>query len=276
MIILAATPIGNLGDASPRLREALETASVIAAEDTRMATHLMQALRIGNRPRLISMFEHNELSRVDEVLDLAGEQDVLVISDAGMPTVSDPGYALVAAARERGVEVTALPGPSAPITALALSGLPTDRFSFEGFVPRKAGERARLWRELATDRHTLIFFESARRLAVTLAEMASAFGPDRRASVARELTKKFEQVRTSTLGNLAEWAAQGVRGEIVIVVAGAARQESIPDPAELVGEVRELTSQGMRLTDACAQVSARTGASRKQLYALAVGRAGTE
>ncbi len=273
VIILAATPIGNLGDASPRLREALAEASVIAAEDTRVASHLLQVLGIDNRPRLISMFEHNEGARVDEVLALAEAGSVLVLSDAGMPTISDPGYQLVAAARERDVPVTIIPGPSAVLSALAVSGLPTDRFSFEGFVPRKAGDRARAWAELKADRHTLIFFESPHRLAATLAEMAAVFGETRRASVCRELTKKFEQVKHGTLTDLADWAAEGVRGEIVVVVEGASSSaETVKegDEDDLVAEVLALAKGGLRLKDACAIVAERSGISKKELYSRTV------
>lgn len=271
MIILAATPIGNLGDASPRLREALTEATIIAAEDTRVAAHLLRALDIDNRPRLISMYEHNEAGRVDEILGLAADHSILVLSDAGMPTISDPGYQLVAAARDRDVPVTIIPGPSAVITALAVSGLPTDRFSFEGFVPRKEGERRSLWRALADERRTLIFFESPHRLAATLASMADVFGADRRATVCRELTKKFEEVRHGTLGELTEWAAGGVRGEIAFVVEGATDSASPPaDMDALVVEVRRLTRDGLRLKDACAVVAERTGVSKKDLYTQSV------
>lgn len=267
VIILAATPIGNLGDASQRLRDALATTAVIAAEDTRVAAHLLQALGIDNRPRLISMFEHNEGARVDEVLALATEQTVLVLSDAGMPTVSDPGYQLVAAARDAGVGVSILPGPSAVLSALAVSGLPTDRFSFEGFLPRKPGERRSLFSELAAERRTMVFFESPHRLADSLASMADIFGDERRATVCRELTKKFEEVRHGTLAELAEWAAGGVRGEIALVVEGAtgARLQPI-DMDVAVAEVLELARGGLRLKDACALVAERAGVPKKELY----------
>lgn len=279
VIILAATPIGNLGDVSTRLRTALAEATTIAAEDTRVAIHLLQALGIENRPQLISMYEHNEAARVDDVLALAEEGPVLVLSDAGMPTISDPGYQLVAAARERGVAVTIIPGPSAVLSALAVSGLPTDRFSFEGFVPRKAGDRRRLLAELAPERRTHIFFESPHRVAGTLADMAEVFGADRRASVCRELTKKFEEVRHGTVAELAVWAAEGVRGEIVVVVDGApagSAGEADHDWDALVTEVLALASTGMRVKDACSIVSGRTGAGKKELYTRAVDVRGRE
>lgn len=268
MIILAATPIGNLGDASRRLVAALESATVIAAEDTRTTQRLLAALGVVNRPRLVSLHDHNEKDRAPEIVALAREHDVLVLSDAGMPTVSDPGFGVVAAAVAAGVPVSALPGPSAVLTALAVSGLPTDRFAFEGFPPRKAGERRGAFTALAAEPRTLVFFEAPSRLAATLAELAEAFGPDRRAAVCRELTKLHEEVVRGTLGELSEWVARGVRGEIVVVVAGAApREVALPDA---VAQVRELTASGMRLKDAAAEVSAQTGHSSRELYQAAL------
>lgn len=272
MILLAATPIGNLGDASARLRDALAEATVIAAEDTRVAARLLHALGVENRPRLISMFEHNEAARIDEVLALATGGDVLVLSDAGMPTVSDPGYQLVAAAREAGVPVSILPGPSAVLAALAVSGLPTDRFSFEGFVPRKSGDRVAALTALAHERRTMVFFDSPHRLAVTLSDMAQVFGQTRRASVCRELTKKFEEVRHGDLALLAAWAADGVRGEIVVVVEGAAEESRpVADQDALAREARAIAADGgIRLKEACARVAKREGISANALYAAAV------
>jgi len=268
MIILAATPIGNLGDASRRLVEALENAAVVAAEDTRTTQRLLAALGIANRPRLIALHDHNEKQRAAELVALAADEDVLVVSDAGMPTVSDPGYGLVAEAAARGVTVTALPGPSAVVTALAVSGLPTDRFTFEGFLPRKAGDRRNTAAALAGERRTMVFFESPSRLAASLADLAGAFGGARRAAVCRELTKLHEEVRRGTLDELAAWAAEGVRGEIVVVVAGAAARE-VPFP-DAVTQVLELTRQGMRLKDAAGEVSAHTGHSSRELYQAAL------
>lgn len=272
MIILAATPIGNLGDASARLIEALEAATVIAAEDTRTTQRLLAALGIENRPRLIAFHDHNEKAKAAELVELARDEDLLVLSDAGMPTVSDPGFGLVAAAAEAGVTVTAIPGPSAVLTALAVSGLPTDRFTFEGFVPRKPGERAAALRDLAAERRTMVFFEAPTRVASTLADMAAEFGAERRAAVCRELTKLHEEVVRGSLAELAEWAQAGVRGEVVIVVAGAeARATRFPDA---VTQVLELVRSGTRLKDAAAEVSAHTGHSSRELYqaALAVRR----
>ncbi|KAA9105622.1 16S rRNA (cytidine(1402)-2'-O)-methyltransferase [Microbacterium rhizomatis] len=268
MIILAATPIGNLGDASRRLIEVLESATVIAAEDTRTTQRLLQHLGVVNRPRLIALHDHNEKERAGEIVERARTEDVLVLSDAGMPTVSDPGYGLVAAAAAAGVTVTAIPGPSAVITALAVSGLPTDRFTFEGFVARKSGERLTAFRDLAAERRTMVFFDSAARVAATLADMATVFGADRRAAVCRELTKMYEEVARGTLAELVEWAAAGVRGELVIVVEGAAvRVFSFPDA---VTQVLELVRSGTRLKDAASEVSAHTGHSSRELYQAAL------
>jgi 16S rRNA (cytidine1402-2'-O)-methyltransferase len=272
VIILAATPIGNLGDASKRLIEALEAATVIAAEDTRTTVRLLSALGVVNRPKLIALHDHNEKERAGEIVERARTEDVLVLSDAGMPTVSDPGYGLVAAAAAAGVVVTVIPGPSAVLTALAVSGLPTDRFAFEGFLPRKPGERRTALANLASETRTLVFFEGPSRLAATLHDMAGAFGADRRAAVCRELTKLHEEVKRGPLSDLAVWAEPGVRGEIVVVVAGAEPKEiAFPDA---VTQVLELVRTGTRLKDAAGEVSTHTGHSSRELYqaALAVKR----
>ncbi|WP_439592158.1 16S rRNA (cytidine(1402)-2'-O)-methyltransferase [Microbacterium sp.] len=270
MIILAATPIGNLGDASRRLIEALESATVVAAEDTRTTQRLLAALGVANRPRLLALHDHNEKDRAPEIVELARESDVLVLSDAGMPTVSDPGYGLVAAAAAAGVTVTAIPGPSAVLTALAVSGLPTDRFTFEGFTPRKQGERLSAFRTLANEQRTMVFFEAPSRVAATLADMAAVFGDERAAAVCRELTKLHEEVVRGPLAELATWASGGVRGELVIVVGGAAAQEvAFPDA---VTQVLEQVRAGTRLKDAAAEVSAHTGHSSRELYQSALAR----
>lgn len=270
MIILAATPIGNLGDASRRLVEALENATVVAAEDTRTTQRLLAALGVDNRPRLVALHDHNEKERSGELVALARDEDVLVLSDAGMPTVSDPGYALVALAAAEGVTVTAIPGPSAVVTALAVSGLPTDRFTFEGFVPRKPGDRRAWLRAVATEPRTMVFFESPSRIAASLADMADAFGADRSAAVCRELTKLHEEVRRGTLAELAAWAQDGVRGEIVVVVAGAAPRAVDFDDA--VSQVTELVGSGVRLKDAAAEVAGHTGHSSRELYQAVLAR----
>lgn len=266
-IVLAATPIGNAGDASDRLRDALATADVVAAEDTRrtrdLATRL--GLRIGGE--LIAVHDHNEGERAAVLVERAAAgQTVVVVSDAGMPTVSDPGFRVVEAAAAAGVDVTVLPGPSAALTALALSGLPTDRFAFEGFLPRKAGERAGRLASLATEDRTLVFFEAPHRLAATLAAMAHAWGGQRRATVSRELTKTYEETRRGTLDELAEWAtASEPRGEIVITVGGRP-VESLGLPA-LVAEVLARAASGERAKDAVADVAATAGVPSRELYA---------
>ncbi|MFG6474945.1 16S rRNA (cytidine(1402)-2'-O)-methyltransferase [Microbacterium sp. P06] len=268
MIILAATPIGNLGDASRRLVEALEAATVIAAEDTRTTIRLLSALGIQNRPRLVALHDHNEKERAGELVERARTEDVLVLSDAGMPTVSDPGYGLVAAAAAGGVVVTVIPGPSAVLTALAVSGLPTDRFAFEGFPPRKSGERRSAFTALANEARTLVFFEAPSRLAATLHDMAATFGADRRAAICRELTKLHEEVIRGPLSDLAEWAETGARGEIVVVIAGATpRDVDLPDA---VVQVQQLVSDGMRLKDASTEVAALTGHPSRELYQAAL------
>lgn len=270
VIILAATPIGNLGDVSRRLIETLEGAATVAAEDTRTTAHLLRALGIENRPKLISLHDHNERERSIELVAEAADADIVVLSDAGMPTVSDPGYHLVALAAEQGVKVTAIPGPSAVITALAVSGLPTDRFSFEGFLPRKSGERTSLLRELATERRTMVFFESPARLASSLEDVAAVFGADRRVSVCRELTKMYEEVRRGTAAELAAWAAEGVRGEICVVIEGA-KIRAVSAEDALV-QVRELVASGVRLKDAAAEVAENTGHGKRDLYQAALGK----
>jgi 16S rRNA (cytidine1402-2'-O)-methyltransferase len=262
MIILAATPIGNLGDASRRLVEALGNAEVIASEDTRVTIHLMRALGIENRPRLIPLHEHNEVAKAAEIVELARDSDVLVLTDAGMPAISDPGFSLVTAAAAAGVTVTALPGPSAVITALAVSGLPTDRFTFEGFLPRKG--RLAYFRSLAREPRTMLFFESPNRLADALADLATAMGADRRVVVCRELTKLYEEVRRGTAAELADWAAAGVKGEICIVVEGGAVQEV--DLGTGIAQVQSLVAAGSRLKEAAAEVAEATGLSRRELY----------
>ena len=268
MIILAATPIGNLGDASTRLVEALSAATVIASEDTRTTSKLLSALGIENRPRLIALHDHNETTKSPEIIELAREQDVLVLSDAGMPTVSDPGFHLVEAAVAAGVHITVIPGPSAVITALAVAGLPTDRFTFEGFLPRKSGERQSVFRGLARESRTMVFFESPNRIAESLADARDVLGADRPAAVCRELTKMYEEVKRGALAELADWAAEGVRGEIVLVVGGAtAATVTLEDG---LVQVQRLVTDGMRLKEASTQVAEETGLSKRELYQAAL------
>lgn len=272
MIILAATPIGNLGDASRRLVEALESAPVIAAEDTRTAQRLLAALGIQNRPRLIALHDHNEKDRAAEVVALAREADVLLLSDAGMPTISDPGFGVVSAAAAAGVDVSVIPGPSAVLAALAVSGLPTDRFTFEGFLPRKAGERRSALAALSAESRTMVFFESPSRLAQTLAVMAEVFGADRAAVVCRELTKLHEEVRRGAVAELAAWAEDGVKGEIVVVVSGSRGPRLSFEDA--VAYVSDLLAQGKRVKDASAEVAAASGHSARELYNAVLTRPG--
>ncbi|MET0956263.1 MAG: 16S rRNA (cytidine(1402)-2'-O)-methyltransferase, partial [Cryobacterium sp.] len=240
----------------------------IAAEDTRVTVHLLKALGIENRPRLIALHDHNERGKAAELVELARDTDLLVLSDAGMPTVSDPGFHLVDAAVAAGVVVTAIPGPSAVLTALAVSGLPTDRFTFEGFLPRKHGERMHALRDVAAERRTMVFFESPNRLAASLTDLAEVLGADRKVVVCRELTKFYEEVKRGTAAELAEWAAAGVRGEICIVVAGATPQ--VLDLATGVDEVLKLVAAGARLKDAAADVSAASGLGKRDLYEAAL------
>lgn len=264
-IIVAATPLGNIDDASPRLRHALATADIVAAEDTRRTRALAAALDVEISGQVVSNFDHNEDSRVSMLLDAARSQSVLVVTDAGMPLVSDPGHSLVDAAHNSGVPVTCLPGPSAVPTALALSGLNVGHFIFDGFAPRKNGARATWLESLKTEQRAVCFFESPHRIAETLAAAAEILGEDRRVAVCRELTKTYEEVRRGGLGELAAWAAEGVKGEITVVVEGATEKASA-DPEELVGDVEKLVEQGRRLKDACKEVAKATGASQRALY----------
>ncbi|HEY4616188.1 MAG TPA: 16S rRNA (cytidine(1402)-2'-O)-methyltransferase [Citricoccus sp.] len=266
-IVLAATPIGNLSDASQHLRDLLSTADVVAAEDTRRAHHLAQGLGVRIAGRVVSHHEHNERESTEELLAAARDGSlVAVVTDAGMPLVSDPGYRLVSAAARDGVAVTCAPGPSAVTTALALSGLPTDRFAFEGFLPRKEGERARVLTELARDGRTLVFFESPHRLAATLAALSEAFGADRPACVARELTKLHEEVVRDSLGGLVDWArSKDVKGEIVILTGGATAAPDT-DTAGQVADVEVLVASGTRLKEAVAAVAAARGVPKRELY----------
>ena len=270
MIILGGTPIGNLGDASPRLREMLETVAVVACEDTRTTSKLLAGLHIENRPKLIALHEHNEGDRAAELLRLAADEDVLVLSDAGMPTVSDPGFVLVRAAVEAGIGVSVIPGPSAVVTALAVSGLPTDRFTFEGFLPRKSSDRRSAFAALEREPRTMVFFESPHRIDESLADARDVLGDDRPAAVCRELTKMFEEVKRGTLGELAEWARDEVRGEIVVVIGGAATRASVSFE-DALAEVARLTATGLGLKDASAQVADLTGLSKRDLYQGALG-----
>jgi 16S rRNA (cytidine1402-2'-O)-methyltransferase len=266
LLVLAGTPLGDPRDAPARLADLLAGAEVVAAEDTRRLRRLCDALGVRTTGRVVSYFEGNETARTPDLLAalLAGAT-VVVLTDAGMPSVSDPGYRLVVAAAEARVRVTAVPGPSAVLTALALSALPVDRFCFEGFLPRKAGERARVLKALADEQRTMVFFEAPHRIAASLSAMAGAFGAERAAAVCRELTKTHEEVRRGPLAELAAWAEAGLRGEITVVVQGA----GLPGPADLDGaaaDVRRRVQSGERRKGAAAEVAAATGLPARAVY----------
>ncbi|MGI8457014.1 MAG: 16S rRNA (cytidine(1402)-2'-O)-methyltransferase [Propionibacteriaceae bacterium] len=269
-MVLAGTPIGDVTDASPRLLAALASADVVAAEDTRRLHGLLQRMGApAPAGRVVSYFEGNEAARTETLLaELRGGATVVLVTDAGMPSVSDPGYRLVAAAVAAEVAVTAVPGPSAVLTALAVSGLPSDRFCFEGFLPRKPGERSRRLAELAAEPRTMIFFEAPHRTAETLTAMAEAFGPERAGAVCRELTKTYEEVRRGGVAALAGWAADGVRGEVTLVVAGAA--PPVVDLPAAVAQVAERVAAGEKLKPAVAAVAAETGLAKNALYDAAL------
>ncbi len=264
-LILAATPLGDVRDASPRLASALAEADVIAAEDTRRLRSLASALEVTPRGRVVSFYEDVETARLPKLLEsLRAGETVVLVTDAGMPSVSDPGFRLVSACVASDLPVTCLPGPSAVTTALALSGLPCDRFCFEGFAPRKPGERTRWLTSLVSEPRTVVFFESPHRLGSLLADAASVLGASRQAAVCRELTKTYEEVKRGSLSDLASWAAEGVRGEITVVLAGAApRSVSV---ADLVSEVADRVASGERLKSAAAEVAEAAGVSKKELY----------
>jgi 16S rRNA (cytidine1402-2'-O)-methyltransferase len=270
VLVLAATPIGRVADAPPRLSEELASADVVAAEDTRRLKRLTTDLGVTVGGRVVSYFEGNESARTPVLLEalLAGQR-VLLVTDAGMPSVSDPGYRLVVAAVENDVLVTAVPGPSAVLTALAVSGLPVDRFCFEGFLPRKAGERARRLESLAREERTMVFFEAPHPTEVALAAMASALGDDRPAAVCRELTKTHEEVRRGPLAELVSWAAEGVRGEVTIVVAGKVPGAEITtDPDGLRAAVAEREGEGLTRRESIAEVARLSGVPKREVYDL--------
>ncbi len=277
VLVLAGTPIGQAADAPGRLVGELASADVIAAEDTRRLARLARELGVEVKGRVTSYFEGNEAARTLTLVDrmVAGDRVVLV-TDAGMPSVSDPGYRLVVAAVAAGVRVTAVPGPSAVLTALAVSGLPVDRFCFEGFLPRKAGERARRLAALADEERTLVFFEAPHRTEAALAALAVAFGDDRVAAVCRELTKTHEEVRRGPLGELVAWAADGVRGEVTIVVSGAVPAVAASDADSLRDAVAALEDGGASRKDAIRAVADRAGVPKRRVYDAVhgVGEAG--
>lgn len=272
MIILAGTPLGNPGDASERLRELLGSVDVVAAEDTRRVRRLASDLGVTITGRIVSYFDGNERTRTDELIDAAQRgASILVLSDAGMPTVSDPGYRIVRAAIDHDIPLTCVPGPSAVLTALALAGLPTDRFCFEGFLPRKAGERARALAELRSSERTMVFFEAPHRLADTLAAMIEIFGADRQIAICRELTKTHEEVFRGSVAQASEWAADGVLGEVTIVLAGAdaeARRSELGLVTELdwVDAVRSAVAAGVDQRTAITDVAEAAQVGRRAVY----------
>lgn len=272
VLVLAATPIGALDDASPRLRAELAEADVVAAEDTRRLSRLLSGLGVTTKGRVVSYFEGNEARRTPELVEaLRSGLRVVLVTDAGMPSVSDPGFRLVTAAIDAGIRVTAVPGPSAVLTALAISGLPVDRFCFEGFLPRKAGERRTRLRELADEQRTMVFFEAPHRLAATLEAMTEVFGADRPAAVCRELTKMHEEVRRGPLADLLDWAREGVRGEVTVVVGGAPTSATnVADDAELARLVAARVAGGATRRDAIIEVARETGAPKRKVYAAVV------
>ena len=267
MLILAATPIGNLSDSSARLIEHLGSSRFIAAEDTRTLLKLANGLGVKLNAKLFSLHEHNEADRVQQLLEIAQTEDVLVVSDAGMPTVSDPGFVLVRAAIEAGIPVTVIPGPSAVLAALAVSGLPTDRFSFEGFLPRKSGERKKFFTELLAEPRTMVFFESPHRIKDSISDAVSVFGPNRKATVSRELTKKFEETVRGSLAELLTWTEVEPRGELVLVIAGISQEEK-PEAteADLLEAVEFARNSGLSLKQSVAKVALANGVSKSDLY----------
>jgi 16S rRNA (cytidine1402-2'-O)-methyltransferase len=280
-VVLAATPLGNIGDAPPRLIELLSTADVIAAEDTRRLHRLMSDLGVTPTGRIVSYFEGNEIARTDSLVQAALDGSVIaVVTDAGMPSVSDPGYRLVADAVAAGIHVTIVPGPSAVLAALAVSGLPVDRFCFEGFLPRKAGERSTRLAKLAAEPRTMVFFEAPHRIEATLRAMAESFGTDRAAAVCRELTKTYEEVKRGGLRELADWAAEGVRGEITVVVTGASESEQreasgLVTADDWVAAVAAREAEGEDRKTAIGAVAKEAGVPRREVYAAVVAAKGT-
>jgi 16S rRNA (cytidine1402-2'-O)-methyltransferase len=274
-LVLGGAPLGQPGDVGPRLREVLATADVLAVEDTRRLHRLAADLGVTFTGRVVTFHESVEKARLPGLLAALGDgATVLLLTDAGMPSVSDPGYTLVRAAIDAGVPVTSVPGPSAVTTALAVSGLPVDRFCFEGFLPRKGGERRSLLAGLADERRTMVFFESPHRLADALVDAAAAFGTDRPAAVCREMTKTYEEIRRGGLAELAAWAAEGVKGEITLVVAGAVEQVVELDAAELAAAVAAEEAAGASRKDAIRAVVVRTGLPRRAVYdAVVAGKA---
>ena len=271
-LILAATPLGNPGDASPRLKSAIENASIIAAEDSRRFHRLCADIEVTFTARVLSFFEGNEEDRTRELIsELKSGATVLVVSDAGMPTISDPGFRLMRDAIAEGIEVSVIPGPSAVTMSVALSGLPTDRFSFEGFPPRTAGARLATFEKLRFEERTMVFFEAPHRLADSLIDAVNVFGADRLGAICREMTKRYEETIRGNLGELSAWATTNeVLGEITLVVAGAVTDSASLTAADMVARVREFEGAGMDRKTAIATVAEEFGIAKRLVYAAVV------
>ena len=271
-LILAATPLGNPGDASPRLKSAIENASIIAAEDSRRFHRLCADIEVTFTARVLSFFEGNEIDRTTELIaELKSGATVLVVSDAGMPTISDPGFRLMRDAIAEGIEVCVIPGPSAVTMSVALSGLPTDRFSFEGFPPRTAGARIATFEKLRFEERTMVFFEAPHRLTDSLVDAVNTFGADRLGAICREMTKRYEETVRGNLGELSAWASTNeVLGEITLVIAGAATDSASMTAADMVGRVREFETAGMDRKSAIATVAEEFGIAKRLVYAAVV------
>jgi len=271
-LILAATPLGNPGDASTRLKSAIESASIIAAEDSRRFHRLCADIEVTFTAKVLSFFEGNEEDRTRELIaELKSGATVLVVSDAGMPTISDPGFRLMRDAIAEGIEVSVIPGPSAVTMSVALSGLPTDRFSFEGFPPRTAGARLATFEKLRFEERTMVFFEAPHRLSDSLKDAVNVFGTDRRGAICREMTKRYEETIRGSLGELSGWAdANEILGEITLVIAGAVTDSASLTAADMVGRVREFEAAGMDRKSAIATVADEFGISKRLVYAAVV------
>ena len=271
-LILAATPLGNPGDASSRLKSAIESASIIAAEDSRRFHRLCADIGVTFTAKVLSFFEGNEEDRTRELIaELKNGATVLVVSDAGMPTISDPGFRLMRDAIAEGIEVSVIPGPSAVTMSVALSGLPTDRFSFEGFPPRTAGARLATFEKLRFEERTMVFFEAPHRLSDSLKDAVNVFGSDRLGAICREMTKRYEETIRGTLSELSEWAdSTEVLGEITIVIAGAVTDSAALTAADMVGRVREFEAAGMDRKSAIATVADEFGIAKRLVYAAVV------
>jgi 16S rRNA (cytidine1402-2'-O)-methyltransferase len=271
-LILAATPLGNPGDASSRLRSAIEDATIIAAEDSRRFHRLCQDIEVTFTAKVVSFFEGNEEDRTKELLvELKNGATVLVVSDAGMPTISDPGFRLMREAIAQDIQVQVIPGPSAVTMAIALSGLPTDRFSFEGFPPRTAGARTSTFEKLRFDERTMVFFEAPHRLKESLSDAVEVFGPERKGAICREMTKRYEESIRGTLSELLSWAsANEILGEITLVVQGAEIDSALRTANDMVDRVREFEAAGMDRKGAIATVADEFGISKRLVYAAVV------